>query len=274
MAEQKQSSSSNRTILIGAAALIIAAAFGGYKVGFDNGEKGLVEAQNKMSLMEAASTDQAALIETHAATIETHAATIETHTATITTHTAKIEEHAATIDQQLAKIEGQATEISGLSADISSKDAELQAQLGQIGNQTTELSQKNAEIERLAAQASFSGNALTDAQGKLADLTVQLTVADKENDDYLKTIMAGMGKQNFNLHVGGVHKSLIENQVELGLSYVSLDKKMARITLAGEQMNVNLQSPETIRVKGNPCNLTLANLVSDTEARFQFSCDR
>lgn len=253
MAEQKQSSSSNRTILIGAAALIIAAAFGGYKVGFDNGEKGLVEAQNKMSLIEAASTDQAALIEQHSA---------------------KIEEHAATINQQLAKIEEQTTKISALSADISDKDTELKTQLDKIGNQAAELSQNSAEIKRLATQASFSGNALTNAQGKLADLTAQLTVADKENDDYLKTIMAGMGKQDFSLNVGGVHKSLIANQVELGLSYVSLDKKMARITLAGEQMNVDLQSPATIRIKGNPCNLTLANLVSDTQARFQFSCAR
>lgn len=239
MSADNQTSSSNRTVLIGAGVLVIAAAFGSYSVGFDKGEAGLIEAQNKMSLLEAASTDQAAKIE-----------------------------------QQAAKIEEQTARLGEQDADIAAKASEVQVHLAQIESQKAEITQTTAEIEKLAGLVSLNNTALTQAKGKLSDLTSQLTMADKQNEDYLKTIMAGIGKQDFNLNVGGVHKTLIENQVNMGLSYVSLDRKMARITLAGDQMNVELQSPQKIRLSGKPCELTLANLVSDTEATFQLNCQR
>lgn len=219
--------------------LVIAAAFGGYSVGFDKGEAGLIDAQNKMSQVEAASTDQAA----------------------------KIEQQAAKIEEQTAKLGEQ-------DADIAAKAAEIQAHLAQIDSQKAEVSKTSAQLENLTGEMTLRNAALTQAEGKLSDLSSKLTMVDKQNEDYLKTIMAGIGKQDFNLNVGGVHKTLIENQINMGLSYVSLDRKMARITLAGDQMNVELQSPQTIRLSGKPCELTLSNLVSDTEATFQLNCQR
>jgi hypothetical protein len=116
------------------------------------------------------------------------------------------------------------------------------------------------------------GGELSDANAKLAELTAALSKSEQDNTDYLKTIMAGLSSQDFILHVGGRHKPLIENQVSIGLSYVSRDDKSARVTLSGEQLVLKLQEPERISLKGQRCDLNLANLVSDTAAAFELRC--
>ena len=61
--------------------------------------------------------------------------------------------------------------------------------------------------------------------------------------------------------------------MEVGLSYVSREDKVARVTVGGEQLELELQSPERIRIDGKSCALNLTNLVSDDEAAFEVMCD-
>ncbi len=238
MSEQKQVTSSNRGLLIGAAAAIAVAGFGGYQVGFSSGEKGLVELQSQVGELQAATSTSAAEIETQAEALRT-----------------------------------QDEELKSKAAELKAQAAELLTRAQQLETLQAEVSDKGTELESLSEQLRSAGNELSGANRKLAGLTTKLDQTEQANSDYLKTILTDMGKQDFALHVGGRHRTLIENKAAVGLSFVSREKRMARVTLSGEQMMLHLQDPERITLEGKRCELTLANLVSDTAAVFELECD-
>ena len=66
--------------------------------------------------------------------------------------------------------------------------------------------------------------------------------------------------------------ALANARVSVGLSYVSLADRTARITLAGESMNVVLQEAQKIKLSDRSCDLTMTNIISDTEAAFLVNC--
>ncbi len=239
MSDQKQASSNNRGLLIGAAVAVAVAGFGGYKVGFGNGEEGLIGLQAKIGELQATASTQASQLETQAETLRTLSETLRTR-----------------------------------GEELTSRASEIQTQQQTLEALTAEISDKNSKLQAMTVQLTSADSELSDANGKLSELTTELSETEQQNANYLKTIMAGLTKQDFILHVGGRQMPLIENQVNLGLSYVSREDRTARVTLSGEQVVLKLHDPERITLEGRRCDLNLANLVSDTAAEFELKCDR
>ncbi len=184
----------------------------------------------------------------------------------------KVGELQAAASTSASEVEKQAAMLLTQSEELKAVSTKAQAQLEQIALLQTDVSDKSSKLDGLNEQLAAVGGELNSATTKLSGLTTQLSETERENADYLKTIMAGLGKQDFTLHIGGRHKTLIQNKANLGLSYVSREDRMALVTLSGEQMVLHLQTPERISLEGKRCELNLANLVSDNVAAFELEC--
>lgn len=237
--------SSNRNTLIGAAVAVVVAAVGGYQVGFGNGEEGLIEAQKQVTDVLETSKTQAAKIDE-----QTQAAAAQ----------------AKEIEAKVAEIAAQTANVDKLTADIE----KLTADLAQANSDNEQLA---AEKGRLSERVIAIGSELNDTKASVSELTTQIASLKTQNEQYLETIAEGLDNQRFTLTIGGPHKALIKSSWEVGLSYVSREDKMARVTLGGEQLELELQSAERIRIDGKSCALNLTNLISDDEAAFEVTCD-
>ena len=265
MSEESQTASgSSKTILVGLAAAVIAGLIG-YNVGFSGGEKGLKAAQDQMT--EAKGQAKVALDQLTALQV-----TSSEQAKKVESQTAELSKQGASVESLTAKVEEQTKQIESATADLGARTAELEKKTEQLNNQAAEIDKQSKEIERLqveAEQLSRDANANTT---ELVRLREQVKTLSAQSDDYLATIMSAIDKRAFNLVVGGVQEWLVRNRVSVGLSYVSLEDRKARITLAGESLNVVLQEAQKIKLSDKSCDLTMTNIVSDTEAAFLVDC--
>ena len=251
MSEESQTKSGGSKTAIIAAVAAVAAAFIGYNLGFNSGEKGLNTAQGLMK--EAQGQAKAALDQLTALQV-----TSTEQAKQVESQTAKLGEQTASVAALTAKVDEQTKQLESTKAELGAKDA-------QIKQQTQRIEAMDAQAKQLTRDANANNTEVTRLRDEVTKLTAQ-------SDDYLATIMGAIDKKSFNLVVGGVQEWLVRNRVGVGLSYVSLADRSARITLAGESMNVVLQESQKIKLSDKSCKLTMTNIVSDSEAAFQVDC--
>lgn len=262
--ESKTTSGGGRSVLIGIAAAVIAALLG-YNVGFSGGEKGLKAAQDQAKQAEGQAKTALDQLTALQVTSSEQAKKVESQTA-------ELEKQTASVADLTAKLEGQAKQLKIAKADLTTRSGEVEKQTAQIAEQTAQIEKQTAEIEQLRAEAKQLARDAKANSSELLRLREQVKTLSAQSDDYLATIMGAIDKKSFNLVVGGVQQSLVRNRVSVGLSYVSLEDRTARITLGGETMNVVLQEAQKIKLSDKSCDLTMTNIVSDTEAAFQVDC--
>ena len=258
MSEESQTSSgAGKTVLVGIAAAAIAGLIG-YNVGFSGGEKGLNAVQEQMKQAEGQAKTALDQLTALQVTSSEQAKKVESQTA-------ELEKQSASVADLTAKLEDQAKQLESAKADLTARAARIEEQTAQIDKQTGQIEQLRAEAKQLAKDANANNSELLRLREQVKSLSAQ-------SDDYLATIMGAIDKKSFNLVVGGVQQWLVRNRVGVGLSYVSLEDRTARISLGGESMNVVLQEAQKIKLSDKSCDLTMTNIVSDTEAAFQVDC--
>ena len=265
MSEDSQTASGgSKTILVGLAAAVIAGLIG-YNVGFSGGEKGLKAAQDQMK--EAKGQAKVALDQLTAVQV-----TSSEQAKKVESQTAELSKQAASVESLTAKVDEQTKQLESAKADLSARAGEVENQTEQLKNQAAEIDKQSKQIELLSAEAKQLSRDANANTSELVRLREQVKTLSAQSDDYLATIMSAIDKKTFNLVVGGVQEWLVSNRVSVGLSYVSLEDRSARITLAGESMNVVLQEAQKIELSDKSCNLTMTNIVSDSEAAFLVDC--
>jgi len=276
--ESQKASGGSKTILVGLAAAVIAGLIG-YNVGFSGGEEGLKAAQDQMkeakgqakvaldqlTALQVTSSEQAKKVESQTAELSKQAASVESLTSKVEEQTKQIESANADLSARTGELEKQTEQVKNQAAEIDKQSKEIDKQSKEIDRQSKEIERLRAEAKQLSRDANANNT-------ELARLREQVKTLSAQSDDYLATIMGAIDKKTFNLVVGGIQEWLVRNRVGVGLSYVSLVDRSARITLAGESLNVVLQESQKIRLSDKSCDLTMTNIVSDSEATFSVDC--
>ena len=265
MSEDSQTTSGGtRSVLVGVAAAVIAALLG-YNVGFSGGEKGLKAAQEEAEKAEGQAKTALDQLTALQVTSSEQAKKVESQTA-------ELEKQTASVADLTAKLEDQAKQLESAKTDLTARSGEVEKQTAKLAEQTAQIEKQTAEIEQLRAEAKQLAKDANANNSELLRLREQVKTLSAQSDDYLATIMGAIDNKSFNLAVGGVQQWLVRNRVGVGLSYVSREDRTARITLAGESMNVVLQQAQKIKLSDKSCDLTMTNIISDTEAAFQVDC--